>query len=273
MKKIGLFLIVFVLFCVSCEKDNVLLQETRINDSKENTAKINYRVSIDEAINEVNSLLDAIDNNTGNGNAVTITAGKGRIIKDVQVATKPNKELTLMNAMAGSNENSENVDTLFYVINFENNQGFAIASADQRYEPVFCVTESGNYHYGDSIENPGFEIFMEGLDLYAASICTDPDCLSWIGDIAGPWETVTQVAEKLTVRWGQDSPYSNNCPPYSIIDPYTGAVIGSGRCPSGCVATAIAQIFSYYEYPASHGSYVYNWTNIKQHQSYPAYIN
>jgi len=38
----------------------------------------------------------------------------------------------------------------------------------------------------------------------------------------------------LTCQWGQDSPYNNLCPT---------------RCPTGCTATATAQIMYYYKYP------------------------
>ncbi|MDR1347075.1 MAG: C10 family peptidase [Prevotellaceae bacterium] len=276
MKKIGLFLIAFVLFCVSCEKENTLLQKDEINDNKEVKAKSNYRISIDDAINEVISLLDVIDNNTGNGNTVTtLSASKRRVIKDVQVATKPRTGLTLMSATSGSDENNGSADTLFYVINFEDNQGFAIASADNRYEPVFCVTENGSYHYGDSINNPGFAMVMTNIELLYAAKPPDTAYIpgsefpiddgggsggggssGLICDICDYWVTVVDITQKVKVKWGQWSPYNDN-----ITNP-----VGA---PAGCVATAIAQIMSCYEYPASHNSFNYNWTEMKKHCSYP----
>ena len=72
----------------------------------------------------------------------------------------------------------------------------------------------------------------------------------------------------LTTKWDQVNPYNLMCPK-----------IGTSYCPTGCVATAAAQIMKYYNYPAQgHGigkyekdgtpqtkeiSGVYNWANMK----------
>jgi hypothetical protein len=103
----------------------------------------NYRITVDEAITNVNSLFDIIDNNKSNGTMTTMSAKTHYlVIKNVNVVTsKPkNAELTLMNTMAGNT--TETDDTLYYIINFENDQGFAFASVSNRFEPVLCLTES-----------------------------------------------------------------------------------------------------------------------------------
>ena len=58
-----------------------------------------------------------------------------------------------------------------------------------------------------------------------------------------------QVGPLLTSRWHQFDPYYNYCPP------------GDGdRCVVGCVATAAAQIFKYYQWPPEgEGSHSYYW--------------
>ena len=43
-----------------------------------------------------------------------------------------------------------------------------------------------------------------------------------------------EISPLLKTRWGQNSPFNDKCP---------------RGCPSGCVATAMAQIMNYYEYP------------------------
>lgn len=40
-----------------------------------------------------------------------------------------------------------NLDSLFYIINFKDNKGFAIASSDDREVPIFALVEEGNYSY------------------------------------------------------------------------------------------------------------------------------
>ncbi|MDR3286833.1 MAG: C10 family peptidase, partial [Prevotellaceae bacterium] len=192
-------------------------------------------------------------------------AKQHRTVKDVNVITNKSNGNGLMLMSAGANSNST-IDTLYYVINFDNEQGFAFASADIRFEPVLCITENGNYYSGDSIDNPGFANFMEGLEIYmdGAPPINCPTCPTFFDTITGvyyygSWENYQYVPEKLTVRWDQTNPYGNNCP--------------NGI--AGCVATAIAQIFSYYQYPTNHTkngvTFTYNWTTMKQHMSYPNY--
>ena len=48
----------------------------------------------------------------------------------------------------------------------------------------------------------------------------------------------TPVLNLLSTQWGQDAPYNNKCP-----------AINGQRPPSGCVATAMAQVMNYYRWP------------------------
>lgn len=59
------------------------------------------------------------------------------------------------------------------------------------------------------------------------------------------------VSPLLTTRWSQYSPYNNLCPEYAE----------GSHCATGCVATAMAQILKYHEYPVKGiGSHSYTWT-------------
>ncbi len=58
------------------------------------------------------------------------------------------------------------------------------------------------------------------------------------------------VAPLLTTRWGQGDPYSRMCPYDST---------SMSRCVVGCLATAMAQVMRYWNYPSQGiGSYCYN---------------
>ncbi len=50
------------------------------------------------------------------------------------------------------------------------------------------------------------------------------------------------VAPLVTSRWAQDTPYNDKCP---VADTWT-----KRRAQTGCVATAMAQVMNYHEYPA-----------------------
>lgn len=61
------------------------------------------------------------------------------------------------------------------------------------------------------------------------------------------------VAPLVTTKWGQDEPFNRFAP-----------VIGRKHAPSGCVATALAQIFNFVQYPTSasfYGSYYVGGTD------------
>lgn len=56
----------------------------------------------------------------------------------------------------------------------------------------------------------------------------------------------------VTSRWGQMAPYNALCP-----------VVDGVQCPTGCVATAMAQVMNYYQYP-QHGTGSVSFTNVGQ---------
>lgn len=60
--------------------------------------------------------------------------------------------------------------------------------------------------------------------------------------------THADVAPFITTRWNQLEPYNNQCP----------AELLEGTCPTGCVATAMAQVIYYYQHPTA-----YEWEKMK----------
>ncbi len=66
---------------------------------------------------------------------------------------------------------------------------------------------------------------------------------------------VTVVAPLLSVAWDQPSPFNNYTPNYSCSQ------TGNGRAYTGCVATAMAQLMKYWNWPDSGvGSHSYAWS-------------
>lgn len=59
------------------------------------------------------------------------------------------------------------------------------------------------------------------------------------------------IAPMVATRWNQSAPYNNMCP-----------TSGSDRCVTGCVATALAQVMKYHNWPPKgQGSNSYTWNN------------
>jgi len=151
-------------------------------------------------------------------------------------------------------------DTLFYVFNFADDSGFSIISGPSVCEPILAVTESGHYTPGESTGVEGFDAFMERvserLTFYRDSV---PEMYIVWTDFMMHGDTVNR---DVGVKWGQDDIYGQFCP----------------NLTSGCVATAMAQIMAYHQYPSSFfcscsmapvysaGSLVpLNWLNIRLH--------
>ena len=137
-------------------------------------------------------------------------------------------------------------DTLMYVFNYNDNAGFAVVSANRATEGLIAVTEQGNYVAGEETGNGGFDLYMDMAEEYVMR-AFEP--IPPIG--GGGQEILTQFkmfvdrdtttfGPYLQVRWGQDWPYNMACPIQEGL-----------RTKAGCVATAIAQIMTYYKHPSS----------------------
>jgi hypothetical protein len=119
---------------------------------------------------------------------------------------------------------------IFYAINFKNDEGFVLASTDDRYVPVYAYVEKGKFT-GTQTENEEFNQFLYNI----AMKFTDKNDTSLVKKTSTKSITDIQVAPKLIVKWDKGSPYNvnsyfTNCSPMGV---------------------ALAQICSYYQYPDS----------------------
>ncbi len=149
-------------------------------------------------------------------------------------------------------------DTLLYVFNYENKNGFAIISASKSTEGLLAITESGCY---DELSNNDYlEYYIVLAKNYVIRSHGDGGMEPLIPVYTSD-TTITEVEPLISVKWGQEYPEGIYCP--------------NGL--SGCVNTAMAQILSYYEYPqdidltydnAGINNQLLYWTEIKKHVYY-----
>ena len=130
-----------------------------------------------------------------------------------------------------------------YIFNVENGGGFIIVSNDDRTIPVLGFSESGTFKAEEMPDN--MKAWLQG---YA-------DGIAWLQKQTSPKANASRprnkvgshstaaVAPLCTSTWDQDAPYNNLCPTYNDWS-------GSGRCATGCVATAMAQVMYYHKWPA-----------------------
>lgn len=159
-----------------------------------------------------------------------------------------------------------NVENAFYVINY-NEGGFVIIAADDRVSPMLAYADEGKFSADiNQIPEPVLswmeeekEIVQDVKDQNAIQIPAIKN--EWdvaLGRSAPPIDTscndiFIQKGPHLTTSWGQWNGYNN------LVN--SGACspnwYNSGKAPTGCIATAMAQIMKYWHKPNS-----YNWNNM-----------
>lgn len=69
-----------------------------------------------------------------------------------------------------SQSRSGETDTLMYVFNFDDNQGFAVVAADSRVKPLIAVTEMGCYDPDSIPDNPGLAMYMDAAETLLSNV-------------------------------------------------------------------------------------------------------
>lgn len=152
-------------------------------------------------------------------------------------------------------------DTLLYVVNFNDNKGFAVVSAKRATEGLLAVIEEGYY---DPNSNNGESIAIECLENlkdYVAEAKMDTAKTTrgggwethfgngsiWTGssDVYREFTDMLTIYPKITVKWGQTGSIARCCPLYHDA---SGKVVGPGSI-AGSGPIALAQIMSYYNQP------------------------
>lgn len=145
MKKLALLTACSLLIVCGCTQENL---PTGNDDEKGSVSNPN-RVSLKDALKISNRLLSRLEGKTRSSE---------RIVEDVQHV--------VFEKTRGSGEN----DTLFYIVNYADNKGFAVLSADKRLAPVYAISESGSISEKDTTRNPALGAFFKQLRSAGASI-------------------------------------------------------------------------------------------------------
>ena len=148
----------------------------------------------------------------------------------------------------------------FYVFDISPVTGFVIISADDRATPVLAYSFTSVFHADN--KGRGIKTWMDhaGARVYKAIqqniLPTAQISNQWAvclqGQTHGSAKSIaTAVAPLIKTNWDQEPFYNQLCP-YNTVD--------QQRALTGCVATAMAQIMKYWNYPA-HGTGSYGYLN------------
>ncbi len=141
---------------------------------------------------------------------------------------------------------NEKGEPIMHIINF-NDGGFVIVSGDKRSVPVLAYSFEAGFdinnmapatsdwlnHYKFQFE----EIRKQNLEAPESTTELWDKILNKSLDTKGQ----KSVNKLMTTRWNQNWPYNMHCPPHPAGP--------GGRVYAGCVATAMAQIMKYYDFP------------------------
>ena len=152
-----------------------------------------------------------------------------------------------------------------YVFNAEQNQGYVIVSNDDRTVPILGYSETGTLDPDNMPCN--MRAWLQG---YA-------DEIAWLNEhniqpiTSQPSRRTSAVKEPIAplvkTHWDQGSPYNDNCPYYKYDEgSYSYKVTitdetGYEHCATGCVATAMAQVMYYNQWPTAATAAIpsYSW--------------
>lgn len=154
---------------------------------------------------------------------------------------------------------STNKDTLCYVVNFNDNRGFAIATADEDRPGVLAFIENGNYNEVIKDERYQFVInILEAtisdkrqteLDYKTRALMPNQKNIDDTPSTNTSQDKFIIKRPILKTSWGQSTSISGHC--YNKYCP-TGTV-------TGCIPTAMAQIYAFY---SSKSSITQTWKNV-----------
>ncbi len=220
-------------------------QETTLLQSQKELVKIPSKISIDEALKNADILFSSLERNT---------RSKTRTVKSIQTIGLNN----------GTRSSETSGKPQYYLVNYENDEGFAVLSADKRLGTVFAIAEDGNLSLEDTIGNPGLANFFSGLDKMANSLSLRDSLI-----VIGPSNPIDSIYQ-LVVEWSvppkmppmvQKWPGSEQ---YGLSERYSPVAISIAQ-----IMATFARPNKWIYYANNTGNYPkieLNWPSIQKHQ-------
>lgn len=224
-----------LLLTASCSEGLLVQQDSDVIDPSQITHSNTYFVNTEEAVGYANCMRSQIAPQT-----------RSTTVKDIQV---------IRNAKTRGSLDTELPDTLLYIVNYTNDEGFALVSADKRFEAIYAISDEGCLNVSDFEENPGLSLFLENVieDMHNHLPTTRDFIVNW----PTHQDRYAQYGPHLTKKqrsWTQSAPFNN--------------LVGNGL-PTGCVPVAVGTIMSYYSWPLSYNGTTYDWSQINDPDAIP----
>ncbi len=149
---------------------------------------------------------------------------------------------------------SQNGSPTLYLFENSRDGGFLLLPANDDTAPLLGYSDSGSLPDDASQLPPAFRYWMDALSRQVAFNAAHSTTSTQYSD-PGP-----DIAPLTTTRWNQDAPYNDDCPTRD-----------GEKCVTGCVATALAQVMKYHNYPPQGtGTKSYDWQGTELSFDYGA---
>ena len=156
-----------------------------------------------------------------------------------------------------------------YAFNLEDG-GYVIASGDSRTLPVLGYSATGTIDWEKMPAN--MRAFLKSYDAAIATLGDRKDFVDGDRKTAPKTRAAkAAIAPLVKTHWDQDEPYWNKTPIYDGAEPD----LQGEQCLTGCVATAMAQLMNYYQWPktATKPIPAYDYTTAYENQEKVVHID
>ena len=178
----------------------------------------------------------------------------GTSVKGVKKAA-PGKRMVLKKAAAEA-------ENQYYIYENENGEGWVIISANDAVTPILAYSETGHFRTDNMPSNlrhwmGKYDKFIKRIesDSVEASETTKAEWKA-LRKSARSTQAIAIVGPLIQTQWDQDAPYYNLCPGRGTNKAYTG-----------CVATAMAQVMYYWQWPV-HGTGSHSYRPLDPNEPY-----
>lgn len=224
MKKLFVFSVVMLFVVFSCTTDTFDSDEGQIVFSKE-TKNVIHKITESDALDIADKIFE-----------------KTRSVSDYTVEYVLNEGNITRSAYVP--------DTLAYIINFGNDNGFAVVASDNRVFPLLAYSDSGHFKYEKSYDDPVYANFISLLGDYMATIDENDTAVVVPDNYLSM--CVVKYPQLKTYNWDQWSPYNKY-----VVQEYPD-------CPVGCVAVATGQIMVNCANDLNYHDFAFNFRAIRE---------
>lgn len=139
---------------------------------------------------------------------------------------------------------------------FDSESGFVVTPADDVLPPVLGYGNAPLHDLKGDLPD-GFRGWLDHINKQISEFAASGEEITYISSVGDPIEPLCKTS------WGQGEPYNSECPEYN-----------GEKCLSGCVATAMAQIMKYHNWPPKGKGdleYVTDRTGLKIYTDFSKY--